>query len=183
MAAGATACYLGGEIDATAPIDPGGPKLYGCVDARCARFTFFNPLLPGVQSGMARNQQPISLYMSHTPVCVPLDLELIAAVELMARQSIRHLPVLDGEKVVGVVTERDLTVAQSLLPKDWKRFPVAEAMTPDPYCVGADTPLCEVAQMMAEHKYGCALVLDPGGKIIGLFSTVDALRVLAGDLG
>src|SRR5262245_49208102 len=132
---------------------------------------------------MARNQQPISLYMSHAPVCVPLDLELIAAVELMARQSIRHLPVLAGEEVGGVVPYSVLTAAQSLFRKDWKRFPVAKAMSPDPYCVGADTPLCEVAQMMAEHKYGCTLVLDPGGKIIGLFSTVDALRVLAGDLG
>lgn len=40
MAAGATSCYLDGEID---PVDPGGPKLCGCVDSRCAKFTFFNP--------------------------------------------------------------------------------------------------------------------------------------------
>lgn len=128
---------------------------------------------------MVRNEQPIADFMSHAPVCVQRDVTLLAAVELMARQGIRHLPVLDGERVVGLVSDRDLAVAQALLPKDWKHFIVAEAMSPEPYCVSPETPLRDVAQLMADRKYGCALVLDPRGKIVGLFSTVDAMRVLA----
>jgi acetoin utilization protein AcuB len=130
---------------------------------------------------MARNQKPIAQYMSHAPVCAQLDLELSAAAQLMAQQNIRHLPVLDGVKVVGVVSERDLAIAQSLVPEDWESFPLAEAMTPEPYCVSIDAPLCDVAQIMADRKYGCALVTGANGEIVGLFSTVDALRVLAGD--
>jgi CBS domain-containing protein len=49
-----------------------------------------------------------------------------------------------------------------------------------PYTVNPDTPLCDVARAMADHKYGCALVIEPGGKLVGLFSTIDALHVLAG---
>jgi acetoin utilization protein AcuB len=130
---------------------------------------------------MARNQNPIAKYMSRAPVCAQLDLELAAAVQLMAQQGIRHLPVLDGAKVVGVVSERDLAIAESLVPEDWERFPLAEAMTPAPYCVSPDAPLCEVAQVMADNKYGCTLVTGANGEIVGLFSTVDALRVLAAD--
>jgi acetoin utilization protein AcuB len=128
---------------------------------------------------MARNQKPIAHYMSRAPVCAQLDLLLPAAVQLMAQNDIRHLPVLDGAKVVGVVSERDLAVAESLVPKDWEDFPLAEAMTPEPYCVSPETPLCEVAQVMADNKYGCALIVATNGEIVGLFSTVDALRVLA----
>ena len=130
---------------------------------------------------MARNQKPISEYMSRAPVCAQLNLELAAAVQLLAQQTFRHLPVLDGTKVVGVVSERDLAIAEALLPNDWEDFPLAEAMTPEPYCVSPDTPLCEVAKVMAENKYGCALVVDPSGAILGLFSTVDAMRILAED--
>jgi acetoin utilization protein AcuB len=130
---------------------------------------------------MARNQKPIAHYMSRAPVCAPLDLLLVDAVQLMAKHGIRHLPVLDGAKVVGVVSERDLAIAEALVPEDWENFPLAEAMTPKPYCVGPETPLCEVAAVMADNKYGCALVVGSNGEIVGVFSTVDAMRVLAMD--
>ena len=129
---------------------------------------------------MLKNTKPIAQFMSAAPVCVQLDADLSAAIQMLEQHDIRHLPVLDGTKLVGVVSERDLAVAESLVPDDWERFPVAEAMTPEPYTVSADTPLCDVARAMADHKYGCALVIDPSGKLVGLFSTVDALRVLAG---
>jgi acetoin utilization protein AcuB len=130
---------------------------------------------------MARNQKPIAHYMSRAPVCAQLDILLAEAVQLMAKHGIRHLPVLDGVKVVGVVSERDLAIAESLVPETWESFPLAEAMTPEPYCVSPETPLCEVAAVMADNKYGCALVIGSNGEIAGLFSTVDALRVLAMD--
>lgn len=55
---------------------------------------------------------------------------------------------------------------------------VKEAMTPEPYTVHPDAPLREVVWAMARHKYGCVLVTQ-GAEIVGLFTTVDALRVLA----
>lgn len=129
---------------------------------------------------MIKNTKPIAQFMSAAPVCVQLDADLATAIQLLEQHEIRHLPVLDGTKLVGVVSERDLAVAESLVPDDWERFPVAEAMTPEPYTVAPDTPLCDVARTMADHKYGCALVIEPSGKVAGVFSTVDALRVLAG---
>ena len=129
---------------------------------------------------MIKNTKPIAQFMSAAPVCVQLDADLATAIQMLEQHDIRHLPVLDETKLVGVVSERDLAVAESLVPDDWERFPVAEAMTPEPYTVSPDTPLCDVARVMAEHKYGCALVIEPSGKVVGVFSTVDALRVLAG---
>jgi acetoin utilization protein AcuB len=45
------------------------------------------------------------------------------------------------------------------------------------YCVSPDAPLVEVAREMAEHKYGSAVVVE-GPKVVGVFTTTDALRAL-----
>jgi CBS domain-containing protein len=55
--------------------------------------------------------------------------------------------------------------------------PVEDAMTSDVYLVSPDAPLGEVASAMAEHKYGCAVVMN-GTHLAGIFTTVDALRTL-----
>lgn len=137
-------------------------------------------LAPRVDDGaMTPMREPVSRYMSAAPITVSPTAELAAAAVLMTDHDVRHLPVVDGDKLVGVVSERDLAIAESLVPDEWERFPVAEAMTPDPHIVTADTPLNEVARVMAEHKHGCALVTDAAGKLLGIFTTIDALRALA----
>jgi acetoin utilization protein AcuB len=117
--------------------------------------------------------------MTAAPVCIQLDADLEKAVALMQEHGIRHLPVMDGDGLTGVVTDRDLAMIESLLPEEWERICVAEAMTPEPYTVTPDAPLWEVAKHMAREKFGCAVVTDAGGNVIGLFTTTDALRVLA----
>jgi CBS domain-containing protein len=52
-------------------------------------------------------------------------------------------------------------------------------MTPEPYSVTPDAPLWEVAKHMAREKFGCAVITDDGGAVVGLFTTTDALHVLA----
>ena len=117
--------------------------------------------------------------MTPTPVTIQLDAELEEAVKLMQEHGIRHLPVMDGDDLAGVVTDRDLAMIESLLPDEWERICVAESMTPEPYTVTPDSPLWEVAKHMAREKFGCAVVAAEDGSVIGLFTTTDALRVLA----
>jgi CBS domain-containing protein len=117
--------------------------------------------------------------MTPAPVCISVDADLEAAVALMQEHGIRHLPVMDGDALVGVVSERDLAMVESLVPEEWRQISVAEAMTPHPYAVPPDAPLCDVAKHMAQEKLGCAVIAKPQGQVIGLFTTTDALRVLA----
>ena len=51
-------------------------------------------------------------------------------------------------------------------------------MTQDAYCVSPDTSLTSVAGVMAEKKYGCAVVIDHG-EVVGVFTAIDALRALS----
>ena len=52
-------------------------------------------------------------------------------------------------------------------------------MTPEPYTVQPDAALWEVAKHMARETFGCAVITDDHGAVVGLFTTSDALRVLA----
>lgn len=128
---------------------------------------------------MREQPRRVGDYMTAAPVCIQLDAELADAVELMQKHAIRHLPVMDGENLTGVVTDRDLAMIESLLPEEWEQICVAEAMTPEPYAIAPDAPLWEVAKHMAREKFGCAVVTDDEGNVVGLFTTTDALRVLA----
>jgi len=115
--------------------------------------------------------------MTPSPLTIGRDQTLATAHDLMHAHDIRHLPVLDGGVLVGIVTDRDLHLVESLAGTDPKSTLVEEAMTPDPYIVAADTPLRDVAKHMLEHKYGCAVVVDRG-RVAGIFTTTDALRLL-----
>jgi acetoin utilization protein AcuB len=97
----------------------------------------------------------------------------------MRAWGIRHLPVLEAGKLVGVLSQRDALFVETLRDVDPTKVPVEDAMSSDVYIVGPDAPLTEVAGEMADHKYGCAVVTD-GPRIVGIFTTVDALRALIG---
>jgi acetoin utilization protein AcuB len=73
----------------------------------------------------------------------------------------------------------DLHLIETLPDIDQTEVPVEDAMTEDPYVVAPGTSLEQVAGHMADHKYGAAIVAR-GEEILGVFTTVDALRALHG---
>ena len=80
---------------------------------------------------------------------------------------------------MGVITQRDLYLLETIAGVDLTKDTVDDAMVTDAYSVPPDAPLDEVAAAMAAEKYGCAVVIERG-RVIGIFTTTDALRVLAG---
>lgn len=97
----------------------------------------------------------------------------------MRAWGIRHLPVLDGGKLVGILSQRDALLVETLRDVDPAKVQVEDAMSTELYIVDPNDRLVDVAEAMAEHKYGCAIVKS-GREIVGIFTTVDALRALAG---
>ncbi len=120
----------------------------------------------------------IDRYMTPSPHSVGQDQALVHAHKLMRAHNIRHLPVLHGGKLVGVLSDRDLHLIESLRDVDPSKVTIEEAMSPTPYTVSPKAPLDEVVREMAQHKYGCAVVED-NGKVVGVFTTVDAMRAFA----
>jgi acetoin utilization protein AcuB len=122
-------------------------------------------------------QQHVCDYMTVSPHSVDLEQSLATAARRMRELRTRHLPVVHGEELKGIISQRDVALAQAV-GLDPNELSVEEAMVPEPFTVSPDTPLSEVARAMASHKYGCAVVAE-GGQVRGIFTTVDALRALA----
>ena len=120
----------------------------------------------------------VEQHMTVSPVVIGSDRTLAEAHRLMRARGIRHLPVVEGARLVGVVSQRDLYLAETLAGVDPDADSVREAMTAEPFAVAPGAALDEVALAMADRKLGCALVVDRGS-VIGVFTTVDALRALA----
>lgn len=120
----------------------------------------------------------ISRYMTRQPWTIHRDATLAAAKELMREHDIRHLPVLDGDAMVGIVSERDVYRLERLGYLD-RHFTVGDAMNDEVQTADAEDPVDRVVETMSERKHGSTVVVSRHGKVAGIFTSVDAMRVLA----
>jgi len=130
--------------------------------------------------------------MMRNPVSVDENDSMKKAMDLLRERDIRHLPVLkDGEKLVGILTERDIKQASPspataleireiyyLLDK----VKVKQIMTRRPYTISSTAPIEEAALIMREKKIGCLPVVD-GGKLVGILTETDLLDAFIESMG
>jgi len=127
---------------------------------------------------MSRFPLEISRYVSTVVVLVGPGQPLSEAIRLMRLHEVRHLPVVAKGKLVGLISQRDIYLMQSLERSDPAEVLVSEAMTTDPYTVEPDESVDVVAREMARRKIGSVLVTH-NDILLGLFTTTDALLALA----
>ncbi|MEX1363204.1 MAG: CBS domain-containing protein [Nannocystaceae bacterium] len=126
---------------------------------------------------MSSSDSPIRDFMTPSVHTISMESTLPEARALMEKLGIRHLPVLDGSKLVGLLSDRDLARMEGFPMIDFNLVAVPDAMSDEPYVVAPETPALEVFRTMRDNRYGSAIVSD-GKAIIGVFTTTDALRVL-----
>lgn len=117
----------------------------------------------------------IARYMTSQPWTVQSDDSLAVARQMMAEREIRHLPVLDGGMLVGLLTER--AVHFGLVGGPIART-AAEAMS-SVHRAYVDDPLASVVSKMAEHRWDAVVVMDERDRVAGIFTAMDAVRLLA----
>ena len=120
----------------------------------------------------------VGAIMTPQPVTVGRQESLATAHRLMRSHDIRHLPVLEQGDLVGILSQRDLLLLETLRGVDIDEDLVEDAMTTDTYAVSPDTPVATVARHMARKRYGCAVIMERG-RVAGIFTATDALRIVA----
>jgi acetoin utilization protein AcuB len=126
-------------------------------------------------------------WMSKKVITVEVNDSMQVAMRLLREHDIRMLPVMNKNKLVGIVTDRDLKKASAsdattleihellyLLTK----IKVKDIMTKDPITVPPDYTVEETARVLLENKISGAPVLDKSGKVIGTITQSDLFRVL-----
>jgi acetoin utilization protein AcuB len=120
----------------------------------------------------------LSRYMTRKPWTIARTATMAEAHQLMREHQIRHLPVMDGRRVVGMVTMRDLHLLETLPDVSPDKVAVEEAMTPEVFIASENDELAAVVDRMAETRLGSAVIVGSSG-LVGIFTAVDALRALA----
>lgn len=115
--------------------------------------------------------------MTPQPVTIQSDLTVADAAQVMYDKDIRHLPVVDGNVVVGILTQRDLILLEGVPDLHADGLPIHQVMTKPAFTCGPDDALDAVASEMHEKKIGSAIVVEDGTPI-GIFTTTDALKVV-----
>lgn len=123
--------------------------------------------------------------MTRDPITIDAEDSLAHAVELTRSRNIRHLPVVVGDSLVGILAEGDLKRAQpSALSDSQEEFdrvmaetPVSRIMISDPLTVTEVTPLLEAAQTLHSTRFGALPVLREG-RLVGILTDVDLLGCL-----
>ena len=115
----------------------------------------------------------------------PTD-SLLEAAKLMVDHQVRHLPVVENDAVIGMLSDRDIRTvagdlarfAESREENDAWLLSVRDGMATTAVTVRDDRPLTEVATELADERFGALPVVDANGKLVGVVSYVDALRAL-----
>mgnify|MGYP000644120124 CR=1 FL=1 len=127
---------------------------------------------------MLSTSVPVDEFTTPDPVTADEDMTIDDLRDLMKKHGIRHLPVLRGDTVVGVISDRDVRIVSGLTLAEKHQVRAADIMAVDPMTVTSTMPLDEVAYVMSEKKIGSVIVNDADGQFLGIFTASDALNAL-----
>ena len=124
--------------------------------------------------------------MTAEPFTIDEDESMGEAILMLRQHQIRHLPVVNENRLVGIVTDRDLrraspSLLSGIAEEDYQnvmdRTPVCRIMTRDPFTVRLDTELVDAVRIIIEKKISSLPVVNEQ-ELVGILTDVDALHVL-----
>lgn len=130
-------------------------------------------------------------WMTENPQVVSSQTPIMEAMHLLRAGGYRRLPVVDGDKLVGIVTDKDLkeatpskatTLSVYELNYLLSKLSISEVMKSPVITVRPDDPVEQAAVLMEEHKVSGLPVVD-GDKVVGIITITDILRAFVGVLG
>ena len=115
--------------------------------------------------------------MSRQPVTVAPERPVGQVAGLMRTHAIRHVLVMDGDRLIGIVSNRDVRTLVGMEPRAAADAPVSTVMSEGPITVTADTALVKAARALLERRIGALPVFD-GERVVGILTRSDALEAL-----
>ena len=114
--------------------------------------------------------------MSEDPRSIGASAAVVEAARLMREADIGSLPITDDENLVGVITDRDITMRVVAQAADPQRTPVGDVCSRDVISVAPESDLEEALQLMARHQVRRLPVVE-NGRLVGIVAQADiALR-------
>lgn len=133
----------------------------------------------------------VRTYMKPNPTTVTPDTSYPQAISIMRKQKIRRLPVLENNRLVGIVVEEDLlsnqpspatTLSVHEIYSLLESLRIRQIMSRPVVTVEGDCPMEEAARLMVDRRIGCLPVMD-GEKLVGIITETDIFKVFVNLLG
>ena len=122
--------------------------------------------------------------MTDRPRVVTPETTVSEAAQLMKNDDIGSLPILDGEQLAGMVTDRDIVIRAIAEGKDPRGMPVREVASRELVTVHADEELSSALQLMASQQVRRLPVVDDDGRLVGILAQADvAVEAKEKDVG
>lgn len=127
------------------------------------------------------SKSKVSEVMTKSPKCVESHQPISLALKWMDELRVRHLPVRESGKIVGVISDRDLIFFhdRNELLHGRSVVRVEDAMMSSVLTVSATDTVQHVAAQMIAHRVGSAIVTSRDGEVLGIFTDTDALKLLS----
>jgi len=122
----------------------------------------------------------VSQIMSKTIIAITPDKRVSQALQLMQKHQVRHLPVLQDDRMVGWITSRDLR--EVLLASMLEKITVADVMVQAPITVTPDTDVEEAARLIYERRIG-GMPVVAGDRLVGVITMMDLISAFITMLG
>ncbi|SNZ00340.1 CBS domain-containing protein [Flagellimonas pacifica] len=134
-----------------------------------------------------KKRVPISEIMTSELVTLTTTDDLVTAEELFKKHNIRHIPVVTGESVIGMLSYTDLLrisfadavdeTEESVDTMVYNMFTISQVMARDVISVSSDTTIKEVAHFLSKKEFHALPVVDDG-KLVGIVTTTDLINYL-----
>jgi CBS domain-containing protein len=114
--------------------------------------------------------------MTDRPRCVTPETPLSEAARLMKSDDVGSLPILEGERLAGIVTDRDIVLQAVAEEKDPRGMPVREVASRELVTIGPEEDLSEALRLMASHQVRRIPVVDEDSRLVGIVAQADIAR-------
>jgi len=114
--------------------------------------------------------------MTDRPRCVTPETPVSEAARLMKSDDVGSLPVLEGDKLAGIVTDRDIVVQAVAEEKDPRGMPVREVASREVVTIGPEEDLSEALKLMASNQVRRIPVVDESSRLVGILAQADIAR-------
>ena len=134
-----------------------------------------------------KRREPVSKIMTENVLTVNVNNNLHEVVDLLKRNKIRHIPVVDGKEVVGIISKTDVNrlTFSSLFDNQegadeavLTMLSIAQVMTHKPRLVKSDDPIKDVAEIFSQEEFHALPVIGHDGELVGIVTTTDVIRYM-----
>ncbi len=134
-----------------------------------------------------KRREPVSAIMTQNVQTVNLNDELSDVVDTLKKHKIRHIPVVDGKEVAGIISRTDINrlTFGSLFENQegadeavLTMLSVSQVMTARPRLVSIDATVKDVAEVFAQEEFHALPVVDDNSALVGIVTTTDIIKYL-----